>query len=150
MNLVYSSVSNGKILENINKYKSLVLNNNYDLNVKNDINDILINELKLHIEKYKEFNTNASILTNIYTDYYRVFNLTKNTKLNDFYMDKRKRVLTYLWFLNDEGTINFPECIINAEKGKIVIFPSEWFIEYSLNSNSVNMYFIIGYLYVDI
>ena len=57
---------------------------------------------------------------------------------NDFFIDNnRYRLFNFIWYLNDvdEGgkTLFFDNGSIKPKKGKLAIFPSEWFISFKLD-----------------
>ena len=78
---------------------------------------------------------------------------------NDFSVDiknKKNRVITYLWYLNDleeGGETDFPDLnlMIKPETGKLVLFPASWnFPHCGKIPISSNKYIITGWLYQDI
>lgn len=78
---------------------------------------------------------------------------------NDFSVDlknKKNRVITYLWYLNDVeegGETDFPDAnlMIKPETGKLVLFPASWdFPHCGKIPISSNKYIVTGWLYQDI
>ena len=78
---------------------------------------------------------------------------------NDFSVDiknKKNRVITYLWYLNDVeegGETDFPDLnlMIKPETGKLVLFPASWdFPHCGKMPISSNKYIVTGWLYQDI
>ena len=78
---------------------------------------------------------------------------------NDFSVDiknKKNRVITYLWYLNDleeGGETDFPDLnlMIKPETGKLVLFPASWdFPHCGKMPISSNKYIVTGWLYQDI
>lgn len=137
MNEILFEIKNILIM-NIDLYKNSLfsLENNYKLDIlhkKISVDKFTVNK----IEKNKE---------NILIDKYKNnFNVT----------DKKKCILTYIFFLNnieDGGDLEFLNNVkITPEKGKIVMFPAEWFFNYKFNISETNdMYFITGNIYVDL
>jgi hypothetical protein len=137
MNKLVFEIKNVLIM-NIDLYKNnlFTLENNYKLDIlhKNiSVDKFTVNK----IEKNKE---------NILIDKYKNnFNVT----------NKNKCILTYIFFLNNVdcgGNLEFFNNVqIYPEKGKIVIFPAEWFFNYKFNISETNdMYFITGNIYVDL
>jgi hypothetical protein len=137
MNKLVFEIKNVLIM-NIDLYKNnlFTLENNYKLDIlhKNiSVDKFTVNK----IEKNKE---------NILIDKYKNnFNVT----------NKEKCILTYIFFLNNVdcgGNLEFFNNVqIYPEKGKIVIFPAEWFFNYKFNISETNdMYFITGNIYVDL
>ena len=76
---------------------------------------------------------------------------------NDFYIDRDRgkyRILNYMWYLNDviDGgeTEFFGYYKIKPQKGKMIIFPSEWFFPHCGKMPiSDDKYVITGWVYVD-
>jgi len=76
---------------------------------------------------------------------------------NDFnndYKNKRYRVITYLWYLNDVeegGETEFWDCFkVKPEKGKIILFPSFWCYPHRGKMPvSSDKYIITGWFYDD-
>ena len=78
---------------------------------------------------------------------------------HDFAVDlknKKNRVITYLWYLNDVeegGETDFPDINIKVkpEAGKLVLFPASWdFPHCGKIPISSNKYIITGWLYQDV
>ena len=77
---------------------------------------------------------------------------------HDFSIDsqnKKHRVITYLWYLNDVlegGETDFPDLNlkVNPETGKLVLFPATWdFPHCGKMPISSNKYIVTGWLYID-
>jgi hypothetical protein len=68
---------------------------------------------------------------------------------------KKNRIITYLWYLNDVeegGETDFPDINIKVkpETGKLVLFPATWdFPHCGKMPISSNKYIVTGWLYVD-
>jgi hypothetical protein len=70
-------------------------------------------------------------------------------------MIEKQNIFTFMWFLNDDfengETVFLNDNVIKAEKGKLVVFPSEWFIPNKSNIPIGNdKYILICWIYVDI
>ena len=69
--------------------------------------------------------------------------------------NKKHRIITYLWYLNDVeegGETDFPDINIKVkpEIGKLVLFPASWdFPHCGKMPISSNKYIVTGWLYVD-
>lgn len=140
-----------------------------------DIKNVLMNEIKIHLELYYNKLDN-----NIFH-----FDIThKNKTINDFIIkkyikhdkdeknnisqrcknsnnnvidlvNKKMSVLNFIWYLNSIDNGGETECIgsykIKPEMGKIVLFPSDWFFHYYNNPPiSSDKYIITGLIYIDI
>lgn len=110
---------------------------------------ILSSEIKVHIQKYFVFLKNNFngldfnlVYKQMHTKNFLLHKYIKNEGRflyhNDFQLDtieNKYRIFNILWYLNDvdEGgeTEFFGNYCIKPEKGKIVIFPSEWFFPHS-------------------
>ena len=69
-------------------------------------------------------------------------------------MIEKHNIFTFMWFLNDDfengETVFLNDNVIKAEKGKLVIFPSEWFIPNKSNIPIGNhKYVLLCWIYVD-
>lgn len=67
---------------------------------------------------------------------------------------EKHNIFTFMWFLNDDfengETVFLNDNVIKAEKGKLVIFPSEWFIPNKSNIPIGNdKYVLLCWIYVD-
>jgi len=101
-------------------------------------------------------------LTNCYLETFLIHKYLKNTGKftyhNDFRYDarhKKYRLFNYMWYLNDvdEGgeTEFFGDYKIKPEKGKMVIFPSEWFFPHTGKMPISNDKFVLtGWIYITI
>jgi hypothetical protein len=132
-----------------------------------NIKKMLIDELIKHVKLYE---------TSLNNDIF-FFNLLHNTKsIKTFFIQKYKKnegcseyrddyninlsnkktkLLTFIWYLNtvDEGgeTEFLDYYSVKSEKGKLVLFPSEWFFPYyQKNPISHDKYVITGWIYIDI
>tara|TARA_B000000609_G_C24069805_1_gene291364 strand:- start:10 stop:738 length:729 start_codon:yes stop_codon:yes gene_type:complete len=67
------------------------------------------------------------------------------------YKNKKSRVVTYLWYLNDVdegGETFFYHCKVKPEKGKLIIFPACWNYNHCGNTPTSNdKYIITGWVY---
>lgn len=74
-----------------------------------------------------------------------------NLNANNF--NNKSKILTFIWYLND---VNDAETVISGyrvkpKKGKLLIFPSEWFFPYNDTYSTINnKYIITGSIYIDI
>jgi hypothetical protein len=132
MDYVYIGVFS--IIEKV-KFKKYILSND------NNENNEIVNEIIKHL--------------NIYTKTYTLSNNLLLYELNAVEIEKeiyvcepsiiienKKTLLIYIIFLtNTKFTIQENE--IDAEKGNIVIFPSEWFFNFKLNKSKL----IVGNIY---
>jgi len=132
-----------------------------------NMKDIVLNEINKHINIYYEnLNNNIFFFDKVHDtktiDKFVIKKYKKNDCCsmyhNDYLIDfqnKKSRILTFIFFLNtiDEGgeIEFFGYHKIKPEKGKIIIFPSEWFFPYSEKiSISDDKYVIKGWIYIDI
>ena len=87
-------------------------------------------------------------------------NFIKNSGTDECHNDlltigNKHRIFTYIWFLNDVlsgGEVCFfNQYNIVPEKGKLILFPADWFFSYTNKiALTDNKYIIIGHLYYDI
>jgi hypothetical protein len=127
-----------------------------------DIDTILYNELNVNLFKCIEKINNKCHHLNIinYTDSgFQIQKYIKNTGKylyhNDSqinFQEKKSRVLTYLWYLNDveEGgeTEFFGNYKIKPICGKFVLFPATWTFPHCSNvPKSSDKYIITGWIY---
>lgn len=75
---------------------------------------------------------------------------------NDYQINRdegKQRVLKCVWYLNylDEGgeTEFFGNYCIKPEKGKLVIFPAEWFFPYTEKKSNIDKYIMTIWVYID-
>lgn len=144
------------------------------IHVSNDSNwypiqKILINKIRESVNEYSEFidpnndvyffkekfAKKCHLQTFLMQKYIK--NKGKFTYHNDFgysMYNRNYRLLNYLWYLNDvsEGgeTEFFGDFTIKPEKGKLVIFPSEWFFPHTGKMPISNdKYIISGWIFVE-
>jgi len=129
------------------------------------INNFLNKELSTHLRKYMNhvtknneyelFDTNYFTETSFMIQRY-LQNKGKYIYHHDFSIDfheKKHRVITYLWYLNDveeggETELWGGEYKIKPEKGKLLLFPADWSFPHRGNMPiSNNKYIITGWLY---
>lgn len=156
-------------LSNNKHIKTIIdLNNNLENindNIWFDIINILLLELKTHLDNYcsKFDNKILNIIKEkkMYTENLIIHKFFKNCQFNynnDHHVDflnKKKRIFKFLWYLNTiyEGGENefLGYYKIKPEKGNIVIFPSELFFPNSDNSPiSDDKLILCGFVYIDI
>jgi hypothetical protein len=106
---------------------------------------------------YKHFN-NSKIACSVFMLQRYIMNEGRYIYHNDFSVDfknKKNRIITYLWYLNDVeegGETDFPDINIKVkpETGKLVLFPATWdFPHCGKMPISSNKYIVTGWLYVD-
>ena len=151
-----------KILVNLDISAKMTESNEYY-----PIVNILIKELEKNIESYY-----AKLDNNIY--FFDVTHKTKSidkfsiqrfissqTHKSEFMNDNNKinyndklKILKFIWYLNDidDGeTLFLMTHKIKPEKGKMVIFPSDWFFPFEERYSKTNdKYIITGNVYIDI
>ena len=128
--------------------------------------NLLSQELQVNLKKYiknisKDMDSKYKILGNntleaetFQMQRYKA-GVGKYVYHNDFsikYNEKKMRVITYLWYLNDveQGgeTELFGNILIKPEKGKLLLFPSSWTFPHSGKMPISNdKYIITGWLY---
>jgi Rps23 Pro-64 3,4-dihydroxylase Tpa1-like proline 4-hydroxylase len=173
----YDGITHGGLQKNIKDTKDFVIPENepkwykyYQL-FHNELTrnlNMYINKLNDN-EKFKNINQNT---TNIFKHFensklsHSIF-MIQRYKMNegryvyhhDFsidYKNKKNRVLTYLWYLNDVkegGETDFPDLNlqIKPEAGTLLIFPATWdFPHCGKMPISSNKYIVTGWLYKDI
>jgi hypothetical protein len=133
---------------------------------------LIINEIKtgliMNIEIYQQNLLNNEKLLGLNTlnekisvDIFTVikFEKYKKNKLTELFhtgfevSETKKSILVYIIFLNNVdngGYLDFNGYKISPEKGKLVLFPSEWFLEYKFEIPQSDMYLIMGKIYVDL
>ena len=121
-------------------------------------NDSFKNENQNTTIVYKHFeNTNISHSVFMLQRY--IMNEGRYVYHNDFSIDlknKKNRIITYLWYLNDVlegGETDFPDLNLKVkpETGKLVLFPATWdFPHCGKMPISSNKYIVTGWLYIDI
>jgi hypothetical protein len=132
-----------------------------------DIKEILIDEVTKHINIYcSHLDNDIFFFNSIHTTksmneiFIQKYN--KNEECtnynNDYYINlfnKKAKLFTFIFYLNtiNEGgeTDFFGYHKIKPEKGKIVLFPSEWFFPYcQLHSLTDYKYILTGAIYIDV
>jgi hypothetical protein len=173
----YDGVTHGGLQKNIKDTKDFVIPENETKWYK--YYQLFRNELTRNLNTYiNRLNENPSFqninqkTTNIYKHFekcklsHSIFMLQryimkegKYVYHNDSSIDiknKKYRVLTYLWYLNDVeegGETDFPDAnlMIKPETGKLVLFPATWdFPHCGKMPISSNKYIVTGWLYQDI
>ena len=142
--------------------KKFIENNNIENYLFKIINENLIEYFKkLHIDDNNLFST-FIINKKISLINYRIYNIYKNCSLDKnnlnniiFLKNNKKKILNCLLYLNDIEENNCETEInnykIKCEKGKIVLYPSEWFISHNENNfSSNNKYIILIPIFIDI
>ena len=122
----------------------------YDMTIDNEMNNILLQKLCCNIEEYKKqvFFPFQELSINHYTicvfkPENRIHNFNNFGRLNH-----KKNILTFIWVLTNTH-IKLFEKVIDIEKGMIIIIPCEWFYNI-IFLNKIEIYLIIGNVYVDI
>jgi len=158
-----------------NIFEQKINSNILENNVWFDIKNVLINEIKIHLELYynkldnnifhfdithKNKTINDFIIKKyIKNDKDQKNNLSQYCKCNNNniidIINKKKSVLNFIWYLNSIDNGGETECIdsykIKPEIGKILIFPTEWFLPYyNKPPISSDKYIITGLIYIDI
>ena len=138
-----------KTLENelINNVKIYIDNIN-SLISSYDVENNNINKFKLFSNKILTTHSKFMIQRYIKNEGKYIYH---NDGLVD-YTDKRQRVLTFLWYLNDVaegGETEFLGNKITPTAGKLILFPASWcFPHRGVMPISNNKYIITGWLYV--
>ena len=136
-----------------------IIEDNSKLNLEKEIYTLLLSEINTNIKNYYEnipFYQNPHICTNHMVIQKYIKNSGKDDCHHDFVTIKQKiRIFTYMWFLNDVSSGGeicfFNNYNIVPEKGKLIIFPAEWFFSYTNKIPiSDNKYIITGHLYYDV
>ena len=132
-----------------------------------DIKEMLIDEVTKHIKIYCNYLDNDIFFSNsIHTTksmneiFIQKYNKNEqSTNYNNDYcinlFNKKAKLFTFIFYLNtiNEGgeTDFFGYHKIKPEKGKIVLFPSEWFFPYcQMQSLNEDKYVVTGTIYIDI
>lgn len=144
---MFEDQQNGKFYMEHKKNTEFVIPNT---NNKQNKWYVINNNLKINIyDKLKKY-----ILENVYSNLGLTLNnfvISKNNKTslidnNLINLIDKKRVLTFILFLNNGGNIHLLNNKIKSEKGKLIIFPSD--LEYNIEIKDESFtYFITGYLY---
>ena len=147
---MFEDQQNGKFYMEHKKNTEFVIPNTYNIHnkwyvINNHLKINIYDKLKIYILENIYLNLGSSVLTlnNFVISKNNKKSLIDNNLIN--HMDKKKRVLTFILFLNDNGNIYLFNKI-KAEIGKLIIFPSE--LEYNIEiKDDLFMYIITGYLY---
>lgn len=168
--LKYQGVTGGGLDKNIKDTQDMIIPEN---EVWEEVNDILSFELQKHVkeyiekiekgENYKEennFGVNYKHLSKelIQEDEFMIQRYEKKKGKYIYHedssnTDKKSRVITYLWYLNDVvegGETEFfgGSSKIKPETGKLLLFPAVWCYPHRGNIPiSSNKYIITGWLY---
>jgi hypothetical protein len=131
------------------------------------IDTVKLNMIQLLYYHLETFFNNIQILDwnsnyeKLSINSFDIIHLSKNsdkyTYHHNYYIDetyKKKRVVSFIWFLNDVengGELEFwGNYNIIPTKGKLVIFPAEWFVPLANKTPiSCDQYFIQGHIYLD-
>jgi hypothetical protein len=173
----YDGITHGGLQKNIKDTKDFVIRENeakwykyYKL-----LHDELIRNSHMYINKLNENPSFQNVNQNTTSIYKHFSNLNfyhsgfmaqryiikegRYVYHHDFAIDlanKKNRVITYLWYLNDVeegGETDFPDINIKVkpETGKLVLFPASWdFPHCGKMPISSNKYIVTGWLYIDI
>ena len=154
----------------MNTFKTYFTNNTTQMNFKikkndpfADIKSILMNQIKYHLDLYLTSQrsttlnvTNISIYKCNLCKFFKNISI-KSNKNNTKYcnVSKKLTLINFIWVLNDVedgGIIEFcNDYKIKPEKGKIILFPSEWFIPFSINAPlSDDLYMIKGAIFINV
>uniref|UniRef100_A0A6C0HDC3 Prolyl 4-hydroxylase alpha subunit Fe(2+) 2OG dioxygenase domain-containing protein n=1 Tax=viral metagenome TaxID=1070528 RepID=A0A6C0HDC3_9ZZZZ len=160
---------------NINEFCELCIYldmkpNNIWSNIKDQIISILIaqhynyfqflfnNQVFSHFHLFEKINTNCFLVVkykpNEIKQSFNTSTSTTNYFENFLIHDSKHTLFTFIFFLNDiddGGEINFFNYYnIKPEKGKLVIFPSDWFFSHKHNVPiHTDLYIIKGFIYID-
>jgi len=172
----YDGITHGGLQKNIKDTKDFVIPENepkwykyYQL-----FNAELTRNLQIYLNKLNQnpsFKNENQNTTNIYKHFQNskishtvfmlqryIMNEGKYVYHHDFSVDfknKKNRIITYLWYLNDVeegGETDFPDINIKVkpETGKLILFPATWdFPHCGKMPISSNKYIVTGWLYVD-
>lgn len=128
------------------------------------IHNILTTELKRNIENYynnidptNQIFHSDKLHNNLFFNGFLITKYKENNGVfklhNDFHMEAHsRRLFNFIWYLNDVkdgGETEFYNGYkITPEKGKLVLFPSEWFFSHKGNiPKSNDKYIITGWIY---
>lgn len=147
-------------------FKSLYISFSEKNDNINELKEQIIKELYENICYYKNFlkNTNNFDLdfNKLSIEFFKIqkyyINKDNFTYQNDLHYDlcnNKKIILNFIWYLNDvdEGgeTEFFGNYKIKPKKGKLLLFPSEWFFPHTGKIPISNdKYIITGWIYSDI
>lgn len=158
--------------QNVDKFSKLSIHTDVQTekwcNIKNEIIENIESNIKIYnsiinVNNAYEYAINRRLSLNLFVinKFYENDNTmgdpyTNNKHKCDFSISGSKQtVLTFIYFLNDVrdgGELEFYNFYkINAEKGKLVIFPTDWFFanRYTIPISS-NFYVLKGQIYIDI
>jgi hypothetical protein len=125
-----------------------------------ELHNFLNNELFNCLNEYKtklHFELNTIINKLVINDYHILkYDINNGYSTKHFNLNKDKKyvkIFNFIWFLNNcenGGEIDFfKKYKIIPEKGKFVIFPTEWFFLFSDNiPKSCDKYIIEGWIYM--
>ena len=99
-----------------------------------DTTDFLNNELKEHIQTYKNQIKNRECYK--YDNMPNLQHKKVNFKMNEI-NDNDKRFIQYFWALED-GEIIIQKDSYHVKKGDIIIFPNSWIFSCKLNFKYIN------------
>lgn len=155
----YDGVTNSGIFKHIKNTTDLHFN--FEKELFKDIDAKIYSELNKNLYAYiDKINEKCrTIQYESFTD--SGFNIQKYIKNEGQYIyhndetitkDNRKRLLTYIWYLNDvdDGgeTEFFGSIKIKPQCGKLIIFPASWTFPHSgLTPKSNDKYIITGWIY---
>jgi len=157
----YDGVTIGGLNKNVKNTDELTIYKN-DIKwsrIHNLLEKELTNNVKNYITKCKLFLPDGYPIFNsdLLIDTIQIQKYTKNIGKyiyhnDELIQDKKKRVLTFIWYLNDVldgGETEFLNFNIIPEAGKLFIFPSTWTYPHKANMPISNdKYIMTGWLYV--
>lgn len=138
----------------------MTIESNSKNTIESNIYDNLLIEINANIKIYQKKTIYQNQNQNICNQYFYIQKYFVNSGFDEWHNDfltigQKQRMFTYIWFLNDISVggeiLFFNNYHIVPEKGKLIIFPSEWFFSYT-NKKPVsdNKYIVIGHLYYDV
>jgi hypothetical protein len=142
----YYHLFHGEILRNVHKYVN-ILNENPSFKNENQNTTNIFKHFQNSKISHGGFMLQRYILNKGRYVYHHDFSV------ND--TNKKHRIITYLWYLNDVeegGETDFPDINIKVkpETGKLVLFPATWdFPHCGKMPISSNKYIVTGWLYID-
>jgi len=145
------SLSNNNCKLFINYYKKQSMNTAiiYYKYTDLEINKILLDELKIHLNNFLIKTKSTFIPINklsVYKYYVSNFIKSKNHILK-FFNDK-KPMFIYLFFLeNSPEYLQFDDYKVKIEIGKLLMFPAEWFVIFE--NCIINVLHIAGVIYIE-
>ncbi len=102
-------------------------------NFKNDTSEFLNNELKEHIQKYKNQIKNRECYK--YDNMPNLQHNPTNFKMNE--INYQKDFIQYFWALED-GEIIIQKKTYIVKQGDIIIFPNSWIFSCEINFKYIN------------